>query len=141
MPVQYSLPEYTGANNIEDVNKYNKLPFYLALNEAKLFAQWQVYNQLFGKISWQPNMGTTLRGIRPEPTPVGEALFFPNEITAVPNKDVFETLESKEDATLKLHDFDSNQFHFLPSFQDFRENQLDFNHSDIVRQLTIANDL
>src|SRR5438552_3628948 len=121
MPVLYDLPEYLIANNIEDVNKFQKLPFYLAMNQSSMFPKWNVYNSLFGKISWQPNMGTTLRGVKAEPTPVGRALFYPAEVTSIPNKDIFETTESAEDATLKLHDFDSNQFHFLPSFQDFRE--------------------
>lgn len=140
MPVQYDLPEYTNANSIEDVNKYNKLPYWLALMEAKQFPTWQVFNRLFGKINWKPNMGTTLRGVKPEHTPVGQSDFYPNPITSTPNKNVYETLESTEDAVLKMHDFDSKQFHFLPSFQDFRENQLDFNHKDIVRQIAISND-
>jgi hypothetical protein len=141
MPVGYDLPEYQNAGSIEDVNKYNKLPFYLAMNEAKHFPGWNIYNQLFGKINWVPNMGTTMRGVRAEPTPVGRTLFYPNAITTLPNKDVYETVEFTEDTVLKLHDFDSKLFHFLPSFQDFRENQLDFNHQDIVRQVAITNDL
>lgn len=140
MPVLYDLPEYSGLNNVEDVDKYNKLPFYLANLEARLFPQWQIYNTLFGKISWQRNMGKVMRGVRAEPTPVGRAFFYPLDLDVTPNKDIFETEEMSEDATLKMHDFDSNQFHFLPSFQDFRENQLEFNHKDIVRQIAIAND-
>lgn len=140
MPVSYDLPEYTNPYSVEDVNKYQKLPFYLAMLEAKYFPQWQIYNQLFGKINWQPNMGSTLRGVRAEPTPVGQTFFYPNAITALPNKDVFESLEFTEESILNMHDFDSKMFNFLPSFQDFRENQLDTNHKDIVRQVAIKND-
>lgn len=141
MPVQYDLPEYANANNVEDVNKYQKLPLYLATLEARMFPQWSVYNQLFGKINWQPNMGPNLRGVRAEPTPVGETFFYPAAISGTPNKNIYETFETYENASLAMHDFDSNQFHFLPSFQDFRENQLDFNHQDIVRQISVANDM
>jgi len=140
MPVSIDLPEYSNAATVEDVNKYQKLPFYLAMLEAKYFPQWQVYNQLFGKIKWQPNMGSTLRGVRAEPTPVSRTFFYPKAITELPQKDVFETLEFTEESALQMHDFDSKQFYFLPSFQDFRENQLDFNHKDIVRQVAVAND-
>lgn len=141
MPVEYDLPEYQGADSIEDVNKYNKLPFYLAKLEAEMFPTWQVYNRLFGKINWKPNMGPVIRGVRAEHTPIGQSEFFPVDLQQTPNKNVYETLETSEDAALKWHDFDSKLFHFLPSFQDFRENQLSFNHKDIVRQIAIANDL
>lgn len=141
MPTQYDLPEFTNAASIEDVNKYNKLPFYLASLEAKYFAEWQVYNQLYGTLPWQANQGKTIRGVRAEPTPLGQQEFYPEELDHIPNKNVYETLETTEDATLKMHDFDSKQFHFLPSFQDFRENQIDFNHKDIVRQIANSNDI
>lgn len=140
MPVSYDLPESSNLWSIEDVNKYQKLPFYLAMLEARMFPQWQIYNQLFGRINWQPNMGTTLRGVRAEPTPVGQTFFYPNLLSALPNKDVFETLEFTEESALHMHDFDSKLFHFLPSFQDFRENQLDYTHKDVVRQVAIKND-
>lgn len=140
MPVSYDLPEYQNAFSIEDVNKYQKLPFYLAMLEARRFPEWQIYNQLFGRINWQANMGSTLRGVRAEPTPVAQTFFYPNLITQTPNKDVFETLELTEESALHMHDYDSKLFHFLPSFQDFRENQLDFNHKDIVRQVAVKND-
>lgn len=141
MPVQYNLPEYQDLTVVEDVDKYNKLPVYLAMQEARMFPEWQVYNQLFGKIPWSPNMGDTLRGVGAVRTPVGNQFFFPNRINTTPNKNVFENNETTNDAVLRLHDFDSKKFHFLPSFQDFRRNQLDFSHKDIVRQIAIHNDL
>lgn len=140
MPSQYDLPESSNLWSVEDVNKYQKLPFYLAMLEARMFPQWQVYNQLFGRINWQSNMGSTLRGVRAEPTPVGRQFFYPNLITALPNKDVFENQEFTEESALHMHDFDSKQFYFLPSFQDFRENQIDYTHKDIVRQVAVTND-
>ncbi len=141
MPVQYDLPEFTNANSVEDVNKYNKLPIYLAKLEAQQFPRWQVFNKLFGKINWVPNMGKTMRGVRAEHTPIGRQEFYPVDLDQTPNKDVIETQETSEDTVLKQHDFDSKQFHFLPSFQDFRENQLDFNHQDIVKQIAANNDI
>lgn len=141
MPAQYDLPEYQGASDIQDINQYQKLPFYLAFNEAKYFPQWQTWDKLFGKLNWTPNMGTTLRGVRAEPTPVGAQTFYPNSLQVLPNKDIYENLETYEEATLSWHDFDSKQFYFLPSYQDFRENQIDYTHKDIVRQIAIRNDM
>jgi hypothetical protein len=140
MPVQYDLPEYQGASDVQDINQYQKLPFYLATLEAKMFPEWQVWDKMYGKLNWSANMGTTLRGVRAEPTPVGTQDFYPESIQGLPKKDVFENLETTEEATLSWHDFDSKQFYFLPSFQDFRENQIDFTHKDIVRQIAIRGD-
>lgn len=140
MPIQYDLPTYQNAHSVEDVNKYNKLDFYLAAVEAKMFPEWHIFNTLYGNLSWKPNMGTTLKSVRGEPTPVGSQTMTPKEITETPNKNTIETYEVTETATLKWHDFDSKLFYFLPSFQDFRENQVDFVHKDMVRQIAITND-
>ena len=106
-----------------------------------MFPRWQIYNRLFGKIDWVPNMGKTMRGVRAEYTPVGQQEFYPTDIDQTPNKNVYEVNETTEDTVLKMHDFDSKQLHFLPSFQDFRENQLDFAHKDIIQQIAVSNDL
>lgn len=140
MPSYYDLPAYTSAYSVEDVNKYQKLPFWLTMNEIKRFPYFKTWDVLFGKKKWTPNMGSIMRGVRPEPSPIGDSFVFPQNITSVPNKNVFETLESVEEARLKLHRFESKQFNFLPSFQDFRDNQLKFNHDDIVRQIALYNE-
>lgn len=140
MPSYYDLPAYTSAYSVEDVNKYQKLPFWLTMNEIKRFPYYKTWDVLFGKKKWSPNMGSIMRGVRPEPSPVGDSFVFPQNITSVPNKNVFETFESVEEARLKLHRFESKQFNFLPSFQDFRDNQLKFNHDDIVRQIALYNE-
>jgi hypothetical protein len=140
MPSAYDLPEYYEPYSIEDVAKYNKLPFYLASMEAKIFPNWQIYNNLWGKMNWTPNMGTTMKGVQAQYTPIGVQDFYPNPLTSLPNKDVFETYETTEQTTLALHDFDSKQISFLPNWTDFRTNQIDFTHDDIVRQIAVRND-
>lgn len=140
MPSYYDLPAYTNAYSVEDVDKYQKLPFYLVMNEIKRFPLYKTWDALFGNKKWTPNMGSIMRGVRPENSPVGDSFVFPQNITGVPNKNVFETLESVEEARLKLHRFESKQFNFLPSFQDFRDNQLKWNHDDIVRQIALYNE-
>src|ERR1700733_6431321 len=101
MPSYYDLPAYTSAYSVEDVNKYQKLPFWLTMNEIKRFPYYKTWDVLFGKKKWSPNMGSIMRGVRPEPSPVGDSFVFPQNITSVPNKNVFETFESVEEARLK----------------------------------------
>lgn len=102
---------------------------------------WNIWDTLFGDIPWQPNMGDTMKGIRPEPTPVARTVFYPNPISQDPNKDVFETLESSEQMILRWHDYSTKIFSFLPSWQDFRDNQLTFNHKDVIRQIQVGNNI
>jgi hypothetical protein len=144
MPSYYDVP-LIGLDSIpnlqvEDVNKYQKLPFYLVKNEVKRFPLYKTWDLLFGSQKWTPNMGSIMRGVRPEYSPIANSFVYPQNITGLPNKNVFETSESTEEARIKIHRFESKQFHFLPSFQDFRENQLKWNHDDIIRQIAFYNE-
>lgn len=141
MPAQYNLPEYVGAYTSEDVDLYNKLPFYLAAMQVMRQSKWDTYNKLFGSIKWQANMGSTMKGVEAVHTPIGRQFFSPQPITGQPKKDVFTPLERTEQCNILMHDFDSNQIYFLPSFQDFRTNQVDFTHEDITRQMSVANEM
>lgn len=141
MPAYYDNPAVFANAQVEDVNKFNKLPFYLVKNEVTLFPEWNIYDQLLGDISWTPNMGDTMKGVRPEPSPLGRTLFYPNLISVDPKKDVFEVGETTETMQLRWHDYSSKMFSFLPSWQDFRENQLGFNHKDVVRQVQFGNNI
>lgn len=144
MPSYYDVPLIGSAQvpnlTIEDVNKFQKLPFYLVKNEVRRFPLYKTWDVLFGTKKWSPNMGSLMRGVRPEFSPIGDSFVFPQAMTGTPAKNVFETQESIEEATLRLHRFESKQFHFLPSFQDFRENQLQWNHDDIIRQIALYNE-
>lgn len=145
MPSFYSVPligdpQILPNLMIEDVDKFQKLPFYLVMNEVRRFPMYKTWDSLYGSIKWQANMGSIMRGVRPESSPDGTAFVYPANITATPNRHVFETLESTEEARIKLQRFESKQFHFLPSWQDFRDNQLKFNHDDIIRQVALFNE-
>lgn len=141
MPSTYDLPEFTGWYDQQDVNLYNKLPFYLASMQAKRQGMWMTYGKLYGKIPWQANMGATMKAVEATYSPIGRSEFFPNAITSLPNKDVFEHQERTEQAVVTMHDFFSKNITFLPSFQDFRTNQVDFENDNIMRQIGYADDL
>ena len=139
MPAIYDKPAQFANANVEDVNRFNQLPFYLVKNEVSQFASWNIFDQLFGDIDWQSNEGNVMKGVTPQRSPVGRGFFFPNEMTTLPNKDIYQVTESAEQATLKRHRYESFQFNFLPSFTAFWKNYLQFANKDIVEKVAISN--
>lgn len=140
MPSTYNLPRTQGEWNQQDIELYNKLPFYLANLEAKYYPMWHVWDKFFGTMKWQANMGNILKGVRAEPTPVGRQEHIPNNINEAPLKDVHAVRETTEQARIKRHLYESEQFNFNPSFADFRRDQIGFNMKDLTRQIAVAND-
>ena len=140
MPSQYDLPKYPPTWQVEDVNRFQKLPYYLASLSAKYFPVYQVWQKLVQSVKWQQNMGTMMRGVRVEPTPVSRSMFFPNAITTTPKKDVFSQMEVYEEGLIRRHYAESKQFSFLPSFQDFRRDQIPTAMKDIASQIAISQD-
>jgi hypothetical protein len=125
----------------QDQNLYNQLPIYLTkyqVERLKVYSRWP---KLLKPKKWEPNVGTTMRGVRKDPSPILRSDFLPNLMTVVPNKDVVEVREVKEDVKLYRHDFESNIFHFLPSFQDFLTDHVDFHNQDINEKIQVAADL
>ena len=127
-------PVTTGGN-------FKKLSFYLAKNEVALYPKWNVYDQLFGSIAWQPNMGSTLTGTTPTPSPVTRTTFMPETLDTFPKKDQYTVGEYTEDASLGMHRFESNRFRFLNNFESFWRDHLSYAQADIVRQIQCANNI
>ena len=116
-------------------NNFNKLDFYLVKNEVALFPKWNVYDTLYGSIKWQPNMGDTLQGLTPTPSPIQRSTFAPNVLADAPLKDIYKVGERNESAKLSYHRYESTRFRFLNSFESFWRDQLSYAHKDIVRQI------
>lgn len=140
MPSTYNLPKAPPDWTIEDVNRYQKLDFYIANLSAKYFPKWKTYSKFTKQQKWQQNMGNTMRGVAVEPSPIGRQMFFPNAITTTPKKDVFAQLERKEEAIVRRHYAESRQFSFLPSFTDFRRDQIPSAMTDITQQIACSED-
>ena len=119
-------------------NNFNKLDFYLVKNEVALFPRWNVYDTLYGSIKWQPNMGDTLQGLTPTPSPIQRTTFAPNVLADAPLKDIYKIGERNESAKLSYHRYESTRFRFLNSFESFWRDQLSYSHKDIVRQIQSA---
>jgi hypothetical protein len=139
MPAFYDQPSIFGNAVVEDINRFNQLPFYLVHNEVKQFPIWNELDQLYGKIDWETNQGNIMRGVTPQRSPVGRSFFFPNAVTGVANKDIYQVTESKEEAAVKVHKYESFQFNFMPSFTAFWEKYLQFANKDIVEKIAISN--
>ena len=129
------------AGDATAANGFKQLSFYLAKNEVALYPKWNIYDQLFGSIKWQPNMGSVLTGTTPTPSPVLRTVFMPEVLTAYPKKDQFTVGERTEDASLGMHRFESNRFRFLSNFESFWRDHLSYAQSDIVRQIQNTNNI
>jgi hypothetical protein len=140
MPANYNLPRASNLWTVDDVELYQKLPYYLATLEAKLFPVFTVWDKLFGSRPWQKNMGDIMRAVSAEPSPIQTNMFFPNNITEQPKKDVFSIRERTDEARVKRHLYESPYFSFLPSFRDFRKNQIGFASKDIVQQIAVRHE-
>ena len=130
------------ANSTANVNAdagFRSLSFYLAKNEVALYPKFNVYDTLFGSIKWEPNMGSTLNGTTPTPSPVQNITFMPNTLDSFPAKDQYTVGERYEEAQLGMHRFESNRFRFLENFQSFWRDHLSYAQADIVRQIQCAN--
>lgn len=139
MPNYYEQPASFQNAVVEDKDRFNKLPFYLVKNEIKTFPTWNVFDQLYGTISWEPNMGNTMKAVTPQRSPVGNVFAFPNNIDVVPNKNIYQVTESSEDARVKAERFESQQFSFVPYFNSFWRDHLQYANKDIARQIAVYN--
>lgn len=141
MPTSYNIPAGSQLWNQQEIDRYNKLPFYLALQEAKYYPQWCFWNKLIGTTPWQPNMGNTMKGVIVEPSPIGRSFFSPAALTSPAKKDIISQLERTNSAILYHHKFESPQFNFMPSFADFRKKQIQTAQKDLMQQVTTADDI
>lgn len=139
MPSFYNQPGQFSNAVIEPTNRFAQLPFYLVHNEVEQYANWNEFDQMYGSIPWQTNMGSTMEAVTPQRSPVGRSFFFPNPITQASNKDIYQISESNESAVLYKHKYGSFVFNFLPSFQVFWDKYIKFNSDDIVKQIAVSN--
>lgn len=139
MPSFYGLPGQFSPAVIQANNLFAQLPFYLVHNEIKQYANWNEFDQLYGSIPWQENMGSVMEAVTPQRSPVGRSLFFPKAITVASDKDIYQVTESNEQAILYKHKYGSFVFNFIPSFQVFWDKYIKFNSDDIVKQISVSN--
>lgn len=126
MPASWDLPRSSNLWDQQDVNRYNKLPVWMAEQQVKQLPFWGRWQNLLGTIKWEANMGDVLQGVIAETPPVNKQKHLPRNITETPLKTVVSHFERSNTARVKRHLFESPLFHFLPSFRDFRKKQVSF---------------
>ena len=141
MPIGIDLPACANLWTEQERTLFNKLDFYLAKTQVEYFQHWTTWQKLLKPIPWQPNMGPVMRGVRKVPTPIIRSEFLPNPISQMSAKDVIDVRETVEQVQLYKHFFDSDIFQFLPSFQDFLTDHVDYTNSQIVEKMAVAQDL
>lgn len=126
MPAQWDLPRTSNLWDVQDIDRYNRLPVWVADQQTKGLPMWSRWEKLLGTMKWQANMGDVLQGVMTEMPPVAKQYHTPRNITENPLKTVVSHFERSNSARVKRHLFESPQIHFLPSFRDFRRKQVAF---------------
>ena len=140
MPVTWGLPTTLTNLNVQDVERFNKLPFWIAKQQTVQLAYFSVWKDLFGTIPWKFNMGDVLVGVVSEYSPVVSQVHKPKFITNTPLKTVASHFERSNTARIYEHDFESPMFSFLSSMRDFNTDQIGFAARDLNRQIAIGYD-
>lgn len=141
MPNQISVPRGAFLWTAQDISMYNRLPIYMAKMQVDMLKWYGRWTKILNKVKWTPNQGFTMQGVHKNPSPILRSQFFPNKLSQAPKKDIIEVRESKEQVVLYRHNFESQLFHFLPSFVDFLTDSIDVTNSDITEKMAVANDL
>lgn len=137
-----SIDNVAGANlwTEQDISLFNKLPYYLTKNQVRYIKRFATWSKILDTKPWTPKMGTTMKGVRKEPSPILRGQFLPNTIQSLPKKDVIELAEVTESAVLYHHNIESNLLYFAPDFQDFLDNA-DAVNEDLSNKLVYLPDL
>lgn len=125
----------------QQVDLYNKLPFYLAKMQVDYRSTWATWRKFLGTRKWQRNMGDTLKAVTKEPSPHIRQFATPALLSAAPKKDVVDVRERTATAQVRRHRHESLNLNFVPDFQDFLTDHVDAAGQDILEKQTRFEDL
>lgn len=125
----------------QQVDLYNKLPFYLAKMQVDYRSTWATWKKFCGTRKWQRNMGDTLKAVTKEPSPHLRQFATPALLSQAPKKDVVDIRERTATAQVRRHRFESLNLNFVPDFQDFLTDHVDAAGQDILEKQTRFEDL
>lgn len=125
----------------QQIDLYNKLPFYLAKMQVDYRSYWATWNKFVGSRKWQRNMGDTLKAVTKEPSPHLRQTARPAVLSSAPKKDVVDVRERTAQAQVRRQRFESLNLNFIPDFQDFMTDHVDAAGQDILEKQTRFEDL
>src|SRR6478736_1907231 len=125
----------------QQVDLYNKLPFYLAKMQVDYRSTWATWKKFLGTKKWQRNMGDTMKGVIKEPSPHVRQVFTPALLSAAPKKDVIQIRERTATTQVRKHRHESLTLNFVPDFQDFMTDHVDAAGADLLEKQTRAEDI
>lgn len=105
--------------SVQDKDLYYKMPYWMIEKELTFRRKYGNWKKILGKLQWKPNMGDTMRVVMSEPPPVLRQHAFPEALCSPAKKDITQHRERILDVTLRHHKFESPNFCWCPSFQDF----------------------
>lgn len=105
--------------DVEDINQFAKQDYFLVTNQVKRLQNIQVHQKLAKPWNWTPNLGTTAKFIRSEPSPQLRSAFVPARMNATTLIDKVAQTEVTTYANIYRHKVESNLLNFRPKFVDF----------------------
>ena len=124
-----------GSWSVQDVDAFEKLPYWLAKRDARYRKEKTVWPSLFPKAPWRPNMGDTMRVITVEEAPILRQTAYPTRLSAQPSVDVIDFGERANTSVLWRKRFTSPVMTFLPAFQDFITNKVAPTQKSLARTM------
>lgn len=125
----------------QDINFYNKLPFYLAKATTQFRKYWPTWPKLLNNIPWTPNQGDTMLSVMVEPTPVLRQGALPPLLREMPQQDIVNVRERTVPAKLRSKQFLSPHFNYLPAFQDFMRGNIKPTRENLDRYMLIYEEM
>lgn len=120
-----------------DRDLYAKLPYYFYKATAAFRQSWETWPKLLEKIPWTANQGSTMKLVGVEPQPVLRQMAFPKLLSETPQLDVVFVRERTTEAKLRIKQFMTPHFNFLPAFQDFMRGNIQPHRENLDRQIII----
>lgn len=124
----------------QQTNLYQAYPYRLAKIQVERRKEYLVWDKFVGKQRWVPNMGSTLRVVRTDPSPHIRQFAFPNEICVAPKKDMSDVREIIGDFGIYRHKWESPSINFCPAFRDFL-NHTEDHVNDIMEKMERFEDI
>ena len=146
VPVNYGVPsiDNTAMANWtpQQVDLYAKLPYYLERATAEQRRWFATLKPLItGRISWKENMGSTMRRVMVEDSPILRQWATPNVLSQIPKTDIVGVRERTVEASLRWQNFQTPTFNFRSSFEDFMRGNIEPHRKALTKGMEVFEEM